>query len=157
VSTLIESPWAAHDVAELSLLDTVNAAPLAALREVRSMFEEHTIRAWPDGAGGVHVVIEDIQLGPAWCQKTSWLGFTINYLYPDADTYPHYVRADLRHVDGNPLVAPFHIGHALQDQPAVMVSRSSPNRVSGLSTAARKALSVITFIQSQPTSREQTP
>lgn len=155
MTTLIASPWAERDASARGMLDAVNAAPLAALQEVRSTFEEHTVRAWPDGTGGVHVVIEDIDLGPAWTQETSWLSFTINYLYPDADTYPHYVRPDLAHVDGNPLVAPFHPGNMFQDLPAVMVSRSSPNRVSGLSTAARKALSVITFIQSQPAERNQ--
>lgn len=155
MSTPIASPWAERDASAQGLLDAVNVAPLAALQEVRSTFAEHTVRAWPDGSGGLHVVIEDLDLGPAWTQGTSWLGFTINYLYPDADTYPHYVRADLMHVDGNPLVVPFHPGNTFQDLSAVMVSRSSPSRVSGLSTAARKALSVFTFIQSQPAERDQ--
>ena len=150
-----ELPWAARDAPSEALLNAANPGPLTGLREVQAVFEGHDIRSWPDGMGGVHVVIDEVQLGPAWVQETSWLGFTINYLYPDADTYPHYVRADLAHVDGNALVVPFHAGNSFQDQGAVMVSRSSPQRVSGLSTAARKALSVLTFIQSQPVNRGQ--
>jgi len=155
MTTLTESPWQTRDVPEESLATTVNPAPLAALREVRDAFAGHDVWAWPDGFGGVHVVIEGIPLGAAWAQETSWLGFTINYLYPDADTYPHYVRADLSRADGIALVAPIHVGNAFQEQPAVMVSRSSPRRVSGLSTAARKALSVVSFIQSQPATQTE--
>ena len=106
--------------------------------------------AWPDGSGGAHVVIEDVHVGPVWAQERSWLAFTINYLYPDADTYPHYVRGDLARTDGAAVVVPFHTGHVFQDLPAIMVSRSSPQRVAGLATAARKALSVISFIQNPP-------
>lgn len=149
MTTLTKSPWQTRDVPEESLRADVKVAPLAALREVRDAFADHDVWAWPDGSGGVLVVIEGVCLGPAWGQETSWLGFTINYLYPDADTYPHYVRADLSRADGTSLIAPFHVGNTFQEQPAVMVSRSSPNRVSGLSTAARKALSVVSFIQSQ--------
>lgn len=147
MSTVIESHWAVHSVTEETLADTVNPSALAGLHEVQATFEDHAVHAWPDGTGGVHVVIENVQLGPAWAQESSWLAFTINYLYPDADTYPHYVRADLTRADGTALVVPFHVGHAFQEQPAIMVSRSSPQRVSGLSTAARKALSVLSFIQ----------
>ncbi|OZE40002.1 MULTISPECIES: hypothetical protein [unclassified Rhodococcus (in: high G+C Gram-positive bacteria)] len=155
MSAVDESPWAVRDASHDVLLGAVNSGPLAGLREVQVAFDGHAIRSWPDGAGGVYVVIESVQLGPAWAQETSWLGFTINYLYPDADTYPHYVRADLSHVDGNALVVPFHLGNTFQDRAAVMVSRSSPQRVTGLNTAARKALSVLTFIQSQPVDRGQ--
>jgi hypothetical protein len=156
VSTVIESPWAARAADALTLQSAVNAAALTALQEVQDTFEDHAVWAWPDGNGGVHVVIDDLDLGPAFMQATSWLAFTINYLYPEADTYPHYVRSDLAHVDGAPLVVPFHAGQTFLDQPAVMVSRSSPHRSSGLSTASRKALSVLTYIQSQPTNRTVT-
>lgn len=154
MSTVEESPWATRAADADTLQQTVNAAPLVALQEVRDAFADHTVWAWPDGAGGVHVVIDAVRLGPAFSQDTSWLGFTINYLYPDADTYPHYIRSDLTHVDGRPLLVPFHVNNQFMDQPAVMVSRSSPNRVAGLSTASRKALSVLSYIQAQPSSQE---
>lgn len=154
MSTLIESPWAARAADASSLSSSVNSAPLGALQEVRDTFDAHAVWAWPDGMGGVHVVIDAVDLGAAFVQGTSWLGFTINYLYPDADTYPHYVRVDLARVDGAPLSVPFHAGNMFLDQPAVMVSRSSPNRVSGLSTASRKALSVLSYIQTQPANLE---
>lgn len=155
MSVVDESHWAARHAPHEALMNAVNPGALQGLREVQAMFDGYDVRSWPDGTGGVHVVIENLQLGAAWIQESSWLGFTINYLYPDADTYPHYVRADLAHIDGNALVVPFHIGNTFQDQAAVMVSRNSPQRVTGLSTAARKALSVLTYIQSQPVDREQ--
>tara|TARA_R110002020_G_scaffold18619_2_gene64752 strand:- start:496 stop:969 length:474 start_codon:yes stop_codon:yes gene_type:complete len=157
MTAVAESPWQTRDASEEALLANVKPAPLAALREVQDAFADHNVWAWPDGSGGVHVVIEEVALGAAWAKETSWLGFTINYLYPDADTYPHYVRADLTRTDGTPLIAPFNAGNTFQEQPAVMVSRSSPNRVSGLSTASRKALSVVAFIQSQPATHAVAP
>ena len=147
MSTITTSPWAVRATTGQALADAVNPAALAGLHEVEATFEDHPVYAWPDGTGGVHAVIENVLLGPVWAQERSWLGFTINYLYPDADTYPHYVRADLAHANGTALVVPFHPGHVFQDLPAIMVSRSSPRRVTGLATAARKALSVISFIQ----------
>jgi hypothetical protein len=155
VTEVAISPWQTLEAPSEVLRAGVNEAPLAALLEVKDVFADHDVWAWPDGVGGVHVAIEDVVLGAAWAQQKSWLAFTINHLYPEADTYPHYVRADLARLDGVNLVAPFHVGHTFQEQPAVMVSRSSPNRVSGLSTAARKAVSVITFIQSQKFDAEE--
>lgn len=151
-----EASWASRDTPQDELAAAAKEAPLAALMEVRAAFAEHDLWAWPDGAGGVHVAIDGINLGDFWAQETSWFAFTINHLYPDADTYPHYVRGDLARANGEALVAPFHIGHTFQEQPAVMVSRSSPKRVSGLSTAARKALTVISFIESQKAVTEET-
>lgn len=145
------SPWTDREVSEAVLQASVNPPVLAALGEVRTTFEEHPVRAWPDGSGGVHVVIEDVALGPTFTQDTSWVGFTINYLYPDADTYPHYLRHELAHADQSPLAVPLHVGQTFQDQPAVMLSRRSNNRVTGLSTAARKTLSVLSFLRDQPT------
>lgn len=155
MTTSTVSLWHARDATPEALAAAVNEAPITALQEVRAAFVDHDVWAWPDGAGGVHVVIDGVFLGPAFEQEHSWLAFTINHLYPEADTYPHYVRADLARVDGVALVAPFHVGNTFQDQPAVMVSRSSPKRVSGLSTAARKALTVTSFIQSQKVADEE--
>jgi len=149
VTESAEASWASRNVSEDELAAAVKEAALAGLMEVRAAFAEHELWAWPDGAGGVQVAIDGIKLGEFWVHEASWFAFTINHLYPDADTYPHYVRGDLARADGEALVAPFHTGQTFQEQPAVMVSRSSPKRVSGLSTAARKAFTVISFIQSQ--------
>lgn len=157
MSAAAVSPWTAREVSEAVLQAGVNPSVLIALGEVRTTFEQHTVRAWPDGSGGVHVVIEAVALGPAFAQDTSWVGFTINYLYPDADTYPHYLRADLAHTDQSPLAVPLHSGQTFENQPAVMLSRRSTNRVTGLSTAARKALSVLSFLRTQPTSQVPVP
>jgi hypothetical protein len=156
VTESAQESWASRNVSPDELAAAVKEAPLAALMEVRAAFVEHELWAWPDGTGGAHVAIDGINLGEFWAHETSWFAFTINHLYPDADTYPHYVRGDLARASGEALVAPFHIGHTFHEQPAVMVSRSSPKRVSGLSTAARKALTVISFIQSQKAVTEET-
>lgn len=120
-----------------------------AVSEVRQTFSDYAVLAWSDGQGGAQVVIQGIPLGSGWVESTTWLAFGISYAYPDADCYPHYIRPDLQRVAGLPLEVPFHPGNMFTEQPATMVSRASSRRIPGLNTAARKAQSVISFIQDQ--------
>jgi hypothetical protein len=149
VNALIAVPWADRGVADEALASSVTAPVARAITEIRSSFPDTQVYAWPDGQGGAHVVIDSIDLGPGWAQESTWLAFSISYLYPDADCYPHYVRADLAHADGRGLEVPFHFGNAFLDHPSVMVSRRTNLREPALSTAARKALSVTAHIQEQ--------
>jgi hypothetical protein len=147
VTTVHDSPWTDRAVDDADFIAAVNAPVVQAVAEVRAAFPENQVHAWPDGQGGARVVVESIELGPGWAQQTSWLGFDISYVYPDADCYPHYARPDLQRTDGHALVPPVHGGNLFADQPAVMVSRRSNRRDLVLGTAARKALSVVSFLQ----------
>ena len=95
------------------------------------------------------MVIDDVELGPAWAPARSWLGFIVSYLHPETDCYPHYVSPEVRRIDGEALKAPFHGGQTLDGSPAVMVSRSSPGRDPLLDAPARKMQSVLQLIRSQ--------
>ena len=125
----------------------VTPAVSDAVAKVRSAFTDHPVYAWPDGQLGAVVVIENLDLGSRWATTTSWLGFVVSYLHPEADCYPHHMRGDLQRADGQPLNPPFHPGRAFAGRPAVMVSRSSRRRDPRLDTPARKALSVLEFVQ----------
>ena len=141
--------WAGQGVNDETLTAAVNSPVAEAVIEIRRIFSDHEVLAWPDGQGGAHVVISCVLLGPGWLEETSWVGFMISYAYPDADCYPHYVRPDLNRAAGLPLEVPFHPGNVFVGQPATMVSRASTRRIPGLDTAGRKASSVISFIQEQ--------
>lgn len=143
------STWPGQGVSDEELTAVTNAPVAQAVAEVRQAFPDNTVLAWPDGQGGAHVVIQDVALGSGWVEPTSWIGFMISYAYPDVDCYPHYVRPDMQRVAGLPVEIPFHPGNVFAGQPATMVSRASNRRIPGLDTAARKAISVINFIQGQ--------
>jgi hypothetical protein len=73
--------------------------------------------------GGAQIRIDKLGLGPPYAQDESWFGFTLTYLHPYGDIYPHFVRPDLTRLDGGPLGEAIHAGNAFYGQPAVMVSR----------------------------------
>ena len=86
------------------------------------------------------MILEDLDLGPAFTPSTSSVGFAISPLYPRADVYPHFVRPDLARSDGSALTAPLNPGHAMPgfNRPAVMVSRRSNRWNPACDTAALK-------------------
>jgi hypothetical protein len=133
--------------ADAPAIDTVTPAVADAVAVVRHAFTDHLVHAWPDGQRGAFVVIESLDLGPEWATATTWLGFIVSYLHPEADCYPHYIRGDLQRADGQSLTPPFHPGNQFAGHPAVMISRSSPRRDPRIDTPARKALSVLEFVR----------
>jgi hypothetical protein len=149
VTATSTSLWSGHGVDDTQLAAAVTPEVAAAVDGVRSAFTDHSMFAWPDGQRGAFVVIEDLDLGPTWSTTPTWLGFVISYLHPDADSYPHYVRADLHRADGQALKPPFHPGHPFAGQPGLMVSRASRGRNPKLDTPARKARTVLDFIRGQ--------
>lgn len=70
---------------------------------LRASFPGVPITVAETGDGGAWVRVEDLVTGPAFLQPTSWYVFQIPFSYPEADVYPHFVRADLSRRDGQPL------------------------------------------------------
>ncbi len=118
-----------------------------AVQDVRQAFADFPVRSWPESQGGAFVVIEGLSLGSRWETATTWLGFLVSYLHPDADCYPHFVRPDLARADGKELKPPVHADNKFGDISAVMVSRSSPSRRPEFNSPSRKALSVLEFLR----------
>jgi len=143
---VVGPPRGAH---QTTLVAAVTPAVATAVDEIRRAFPDASVRAWPDGQGGAFVVIDDVELGPAWAPSSSWLGFMVSYLHPETDCYPHYVGAEVHRIDRQAMQAPFHSGQTFDGEPAIMVSRRSPGRDPLLDTPARKTQSVLQFIRSQ--------
>lgn len=123
----------------------------AAVEELRHTFWDSAVEATPDGEGGVFVIIRDVELGSAYVQPRTWLGFRISYLHPATDVYPHYVRPDLARRDGRPL------GPCLSpttwifgNTSALQLSRRSSCWDPRRDTPALKALKVLAWLRESP-------
>jgi hypothetical protein len=95
----------------------------AAIAELRDYYNGRVdISALPDGSA--KILVRDLPLaGGPYVQQETWFGFTITYLHPYADIYPHFVRPDLTRRDGQPFGQSFQVGRDFYGQPATMLSR----------------------------------
>lgn len=127
--------------------DLVTSEVRGAVEEVSANFPDSQVLAWPDGEGGVFLVIDDLDIGEVWAPRVSWLGCRVLNAYPEADVYPIFVRGDLARSDGKPLAAPMHPNQQFAGQPAVMVSRTSSRRSPSTSSAAVRLVNTLTFLR----------
>lgn len=124
-------------------------AVIEAIEELKGQFGNQ-VQVTETGDGGCRVVVDDVELGPPYAQDRTWVGFTLTPLYPYADIYPHFVRADLSRADHVPLAAPIHVANDFYGTPAVMVSRRT--RLTGVdnpNSAVLKLLKVQSWLLSQ--------
>lgn len=134
----------------------------AAIAEIRQQYPGHAVLVGEDQHGGACVIVEDVSLGAPYEQATSWAGFHITHACPYADTYPHFLRDDLRRADGQPLGESFSTGQQfpqagvvvrgkLPTRGAVQVSRRANNRdqTSAVETPLIKLLKVLKWVLSR--------
>ena len=119
-----------------------------AIDELRETFDGATVSIKEDSEGGAFVRIEPVDPGVPFAQRETWVGFRITAQYPYADVYPHFVRADLTRVDGQPL------GQAMSPasfdgQQAIQVSRRSNHLNPATDTASLKVLKVLSWMASR--------
>lgn len=131
----------------MTLPEAHNVTPevQAAIVEIAAAYPN--VNAHPDGDGGAHVVVQDVPLGPAYAQRKTWVGFHITYAYPQADVYPHFVRADLSRVDGGAL-GNGTSGGQFRGQAAIQLSRRSTRLNPAVQTALLKLQKVIQWLNS---------
>src|SRR5436190_1312132 len=110
----------------MALEGSFKPAVRRALEELERDFPGCRITAQDDGEGGANVIMEDLDLGPPYEQDKTWVGFRIGFQYPASDVYPHFVRADLKRLDGRPLGEGISVA-TFWDRPAIQVSRRSNN------------------------------
>lgn len=128
-------------------LERVAATVLIAVTELHEQFAGHKITVTPDGAGGVFVVIDDVEPGAPYVEASTWLGFQITAAYPDADVYPHF-SGRIHRTDGRPHGEGFAEAE-WQTRPALQLSRRSNQWNPAADTAALKAMKVITWLASR--------
>lgn len=133
--------------------DAMNSAVAAAISQVARAFPDSGTSHLDDGQGGAFVIIDALDLGPAFTPRITWVGFAIPPLYPRADVYPHYVRPDLARTDGSILTVPLNPGQMMPgfNRPATMVSRRSNRWDPARDTAVLKLHRVLLWFRQQAT------
>ena len=124
-------------------------AVVSAIEQVRATFSACRVDVEADGSGGAYVKVHDVPLGPPYAQDHSWFGFHITFQYPYADVYPHFVRPDLKRIDGRPLGEGTG-GGSFRNHQAVQLSRRSNRLNPATDTAALKLLKVHQWLKSRP-------
>lgn len=129
----------------------MNPAIAAAIGDLARSFSDSRTSYIDDRQGGAWVLVEDVDVGPAFTPRTTWVGFVISPLYPRADVYPHFIRPDLTRTDGAPLTAPLNPGQSMPgfNRPAIMVSRRSNRWDPARDTAALKLHRVLLWFREQ--------
>ena len=123
-----------------------------AVLEIKDAYAEATVSASEDGDGGAIVTVSTVPLSAIYKQRETWIGFHITYPYPHADVYPHFVREDLKRVDGKALGDPQDpngpgVSRAeFQKQPATQLSRRSNHWAAGTDTALFKLRKVLRWL-----------
>jgi hypothetical protein len=118
-----------------------------AIEEIRASFADSKVTLTEDGQGGAFVVVDPVDLGPAYKEQVSWIGFQITFQYPLSDVYPHFVREDLERIDGAQLGEGFSKQADWQGRKAVQVSRRSNHLNPATDTAAIKLHKVLRWIR----------
>ncbi len=113
------------------------------IEEIKANFPDVAVSAIDDGEGGACVILEDVALPPGYSHAVTWIGFRVNYLYPNADVYPHYVRPDLVRVDGRPMnMQPT----TFENRQALQISRRSNKWDPKSDTAALKLHKILAWL-----------
>jgi hypothetical protein len=72
-----------------------------AINKLKSLFGPENVHVVADGSGGAFVAVLNVPLEDQYLETNTWFGFQIVHSCPFADTYPHYVRPDLKMKDGS--------------------------------------------------------
>lgn len=118
-----------------------------AIAEIEQTFSGHPIEVEVEAQGGAYVIVHDLPLGEQYLPSTSWLGFTISYMYPHADVYPHYLDASLRRVDGLVQGAGLQFPVNWRNRQVIQVSRRSNRWNATIDTAATKLSKVLEWLR----------
>lgn len=118
-----------------------------AIDELRTAFPAATVWSEPDRDGGAYVIVENIDIGPRYAPRSTWLGGHITALYPYTDIYPLFMDASVRRVDGVEFVPPVTLGHEFAGRPAIQLSRANNHTQNFPQTALAKFLKVIHFLE----------
>lgn len=120
-----------------------------AIGEIKAAYPDIPVVVREDNDGGAYVILEKVDIGQIYREDVSWIGFHIVYVYPNADTYPHFVRGDLARVDGRPLGEGMSSSN-FEGRPAIQISRRSNHINPRTETALIKLHKVLAWLAAHP-------
>ncbi len=138
----------------------MKAEVAAAIEEIEASRVGTGVRVRPDPDGGAYTIVDGVAIGPCFGPRNSWIGFHIVWTYPDADTYPQFIDADIRYVGSGPapnqypggnLPAALTRGATMPGfgLPAIQVSRRSNHRNTETDSALQKLLRIAEFLRTR--------
>ncbi|MGH3253454.1 MAG: hypothetical protein ACRDOI_45565 [Trebonia sp.] len=130
----------------------LKAAVAAAIADLQTVYGRDHVLVVPDGQAGAWVEIDQVELGEAYVQPTTFLVFLLPFNLPGADIYPMFVRDDLARRDGRQL------GEVLQrttlswpgqpsQRPVVQVSRRTRGGAFTAQSAVQKTEKVLEWLR----------
>jgi hypothetical protein len=132
-----------------------------AVKQLRELFGEENVHFRADGAGGAFVVVLGVPLRDQYEQLSTWVGFHILQNCPFADTYPHYVRPDLRLRSGGVPIGPVsgptawdglpgELGRIVGSNEALQISRRSNHKADDdVETPLEKLMKIIQWLHTR--------
>ncbi len=120
-----------------------------AIDEITSAYPGVPFTVREDGEGGAYVVLEEVDPGPLYQVRVTWIGFRITFQYPFADTYPHFVRGDLARADGR-VLGEATSAATFEGRSAIQISRRSNRLNPQTDTALIKLQKVLTWLAARP-------
>lgn len=118
-----------------------------AVNEITAAFPDATIEVKEEG-DAVVVLLDPVDPGAPYVQRTTWIGFRIGFQYPYADVYPHFVRGDLARVDGAALGEGMTVTE-FDNRSAVQISRRSNRYDPAHDTAVVKLTKVLDWVRTR--------
>lgn len=119
----------------------------AAVDELKAAFPDTTVEVTQEG-DSVVVLLDPIDPGAPYVQRSTWVGFRITFQYPYSDVYPHFVRGDLARTDGAALSEGMTVT-TFADRPAVQISRRSNRLNPATDTAVIKLQKVMEWLRTR--------
>lgn len=123
-----------------------------ALDELRATFPDSLVSFDESGDGGAWVRVETVELGSLYNYETSWAAFQLQYMYPECDVYPVFVRPDIARLDSQPLGEGFAqpVGFGLLGgEQGTQLSRRTPTLEPDTNSAAGKLLKVLQWVRTR--------
>ena len=119
-----------------------------ALDEIRSRWPKATVTSTEDEAGNVIVLVDPLDIGQQYKPIQSWIGFQLQYNYPDSDVYPHYISPEVLRVDEQPHGSGFG-STDWRGSKVIQISRRTNDWNGAVDTAESKLIKVLDFIRSR--------
>jgi len=117
-----------------------------AIEQLRAAFPDAELTIQPDSNGGAYVFVEQIDVGPKFTPRKTWMGAHLVPQLPYADVYPLFIGGDVTRTDGRPFVAPIS-PVPFQGRLALQISRRSNRHDPQAQSAATKFLKVLHWLE----------
>lgn len=117
-----------------------------AISEIKQAFPGHAIDIMPEPQGGAYLTVHDLFIGDQYMPSRTWVGFQINFQYPQSDVYPHFIDAAIRRVDGKGFGDGISGPIDWQGRRVLQISRKSNRLDASRDNAALKLAKVVKWL-----------